>query len=581
MGSNIVATNADEVALATQSKISNCLSVPKSFLVEAGAGAGKTTSLIDALRFLQNSSSHALQSGRRVACITYTNVAKDEILDRIDADPRFFVATIHEFFWSVMKPFQSQLRSLLEPEKWAKVLERSDIDSITDQHIEYSRGYRRVTESEVSLHHDDVPALAALLMRKQKFVTRLKSQYPIVLIDEYQDTDDTLAHAILEHCVKSNKGPAFGFFGDDWQQIHSGSVGKISQTELEVIQKGTNFRSSAPIVRALNAMRPTLTQAMPSLKEKGQAFVFHTDKWLDGRVPGTHTQNDLDHELVDSALALVRETLETNGWDLAPAKTKTLILTHKSIAARQGYPTIEGIFGNKDDFVKLENHLVKFLIAMVEPARAHFKSGRTGMFFDALGITQPMLRCNSDKSHLHAALTNIVNETECGTVRSVLAHFRKPPFSIPADVEQQLNELGDLTSDKERTRRQLELEKLLDVDYREIVALNDFIGHHSPYETEHGVKGAQFENVIVLLGGGWNHYNFPRFLSYAADPSKVPQKDWKGFVRARNLFYVCASRPTTNVALLFTQQLEAAAHDVLESWFGSSNVHALPVPTSS
>ena len=28
--------------------------------------------------------------------------------------------------------------------------------------------------------------------------------------------------------------------------------------------------------------------------------------------------------------------------------------------------------------------------------------------------------------------------------------------------------------------------------------------------TQHGVKGAEFENVLVIIGRGWNQYNFGR-----------------------------------------------------------------------
>lgn len=574
----MVATDAVEVAAVAQERITNCLAESRSFLVEAGAGAGKTESLITALRFLQASPPNALQSGRRVACITFTNVAKDEILARTDSDPKFFVATIHEFFWSVMKPFQNELRALLDPDKFANALKKAEIDNFSDQRVEYSRGYRRVNESVISLDHDDVPALAAALLSRPKFVTRLKSEYPIVLIDEYQDTNNALAESIVTHCIASSKGPVFGFFGDDWQQIHPGSVGRIAHENLEFIPKGTNFRSGKPVVQVLNAMRPDLPQSLPSAKSEGETLVFHTDSWLSGRVKGPHTQDDLNPFLVDEALEQVREILASKAWDLSPDKTKTLILTHKSIAARQGYPQIEGLFEHKDDFAKLENPILRFLIEDVETALGHFRAGHVGQVFKALGMKRPDLRCSADKVDLRNALSKVANETVTGNVGSVLALLGKDPLDLPADVRKRLDELDDLSEHSERSPRQIELEALLAVEYGEVVALSEYVSHYSPYETEHGVKGAQFENVLLLLGGGWNHYNFPRFLDYASDPSKVLTKHQSGYRRARNLFYVCASRPTRNLALLFTQQLSAEAQKVLESWFGAGNLHSLAVP---
>ncbi|MBD8537518.1 UvrD-helicase domain-containing protein [Frigoribacterium sp. CFBP 8751] len=578
MSSENVATNAFHLATQAQARISECLSNSKNFLVEAGAGAGKTASLIEALRFLQVSSLGSLRPGHKVACITYTNVAKAEILERIDADQRFLVATIHEFFWSVIQPFQKDMRDLLDSEKFASALQKAGLEGFTNQRIEYARGHRRVTDAVISLDHDDVPFLAAALFSRPKFVTRLKSQYPIVLIDEYQDTNDALARAIMAHCVVPAVGPVFGFFGDDWQQIHPGSVGQLSHENLEVILKGTNFRSGAPVVKLLNAMRPALPQALPTTKPGGETLVFHTDKWEAGRVPGPHTQDDLDADLIDVALEQVREILAKNGWDLTPQKTKTLILTHKSIAARQGYPQIAELFDNNDDFAKLENPIVRFLVEDVELALMHYQAGRTGQIYEALGMNRPYVHKPSDKARLRTALDQIVETAKTGTVAGMLELFRAEPFHCPADVIRRLDELLDLDEDAERSPRQAELETLLTVAYAEIVALREYVNHHSPYETEHGVKGAQFENVVVLLGGGWNWYNFPRFLAYAAHPDKVAAKHQSGYRRARNLLYVCASRPTTNLAVLFTQKLSSEAHMVLTDWFGAENVESLTAP---
>lgn len=580
MNEKSVETNAEELADAAQARISECLTLQKSFLVQAGAGAGKTESLVKALRSLQVTAPGSLPRGQRIACITYTNIAKREIRERIGDDPRFFIATIHEFFWSVLQPFQSEMRMSLDVHRFEKALTKAGLGGISDQRVEYSRGYRRVSESVISLDHDDVPSLAASLLARPKFATLLKSLYPIVLIDEYQDTDKSLADAILEHCIGPAVGPVFGLFGDDWQQIHPRTVGLVSHENLEVIPKATNFRSGGPIVNVLNAMRPSLPQALPSRKGEGATLVFHTDSWQTGRVAGSQMQGDLDAEFVDLALRQVRDSLVIDGWDLSPDRTRTLILTHKAIAARQGYPEIARILKHNDDFAKLEHPVIRFLVENVEQARTLFSAGNVGRAFEALGMRRPYVHSSTEKAHLSALLRSVEEAAQTGTIGSMLSIFYTEPLSLPGDVQRRLAEVTELGDGNERSQSEDELEQLLNVRFDEIIALRDFISHHSPYETKHGVKGAQFENVVVLLGGGWNHYNFPRFLAYAADPSRIPKKDQAGYMRARNLFYVCASRPEKNLALLFTQELSAEAHQVLNSWFGAHNVRSLAAPSA-
>jgi len=67
-------------------KIENCFNpnTPKSFFTFAGAGSGKTRSLIKALAFLERQIGSDLSAySKQIAVITYTNAACDEILRRM------------------------------------------------------------------------------------------------------------------------------------------------------------------------------------------------------------------------------------------------------------------------------------------------------------------------------------------------------------------------------------------------------------------------------------------------------------------------------------------------------------------
>ena len=69
---------------------------PRSFFLFAGAGSGKTRSLVNALTHIRKMHGRTLTfRGQRVAVITYTNAACDEITRRLDFNPLFYVATIH------------------------------------------------------------------------------------------------------------------------------------------------------------------------------------------------------------------------------------------------------------------------------------------------------------------------------------------------------------------------------------------------------------------------------------------------------------------------------------------------------
>ena len=119
-----------------------------------------------------------------------------------------------------------------------------------------------------------------------------------------------------------------------------------------------------------------------------------------------------------------------------------------------------------------------------------------------------------------------------------------------------------------------DLEKFRVVPYAEVRALRRYLDGHSPFETKHGVKGAEFENVLVVIGRGWNQYNFGEMLELAGAQA-VPATKQAAFERNRNLFYVACSRPKRRLALLFTQQLSATAMSTLEQWFGADVIEPL------
>ncbi|MBT1636386.1 UvrD-helicase domain-containing protein [Clavibacter michiganensis] len=570
-----MSSNAEDIAAATNARILGLVRDGRHFKVEAGAGSGKTTSLIATLRAIQGDPKIDLGSGRQIACITFTNVAKAEILDRISSDPQFFVSTIHEFCWLLIQPFQQDLMRLVQEEDWAAELEKSEIAELSTQKIAYGRGYRRVTESTVYLKHDDVPELTAKLLQSKKFAAVLKSRFPIVFVDEYQDTNKALIESVLVNCIAESRGPLFGFFGDEWQQIHPQSVGGIDSPLIETVPKGTNFRSETTVVRALNKIRPALPQAVPPNTKDGTTLVFHTNLWNDGRLPGGQTLNDLRADLVDLALDKVRTHLKKEGWNLDPVATKTLILTHKAIAARQGYTTIDSIFKYNDEYTKLENPVLKYLVQGVEVARESYIEGRFGDTYEALGTHRPPIRSMRDKQMAREALDKLMAISTSGSIKTVLAELSKDPFSLPAPIADAVESLSAEATDSKRME---EMKALMEVSYSEVVALKAFLDHHSPYETEHGVKGAQFESVIAIFGGGWNHYNWPSFLNYSYDTEGIPAPKLKGFIRARNLFYVCVSRPRKNLAILLTQPIDPNGISVLQQWFGEDNIKALVAP---
>ena len=170
---------AEEASRKALAEVYGCLERKESFLVEAGAGAGKTYTLVKALHFLMDRYQHILpQRHRKIACITFTNVAKDEIDARTDRSPLIYCNTIHAFCWSLISGFQRQLRERLSGlQHWPDRI--AEVGNLGERAVEYELGHRSINDRRVSIHHDDVLILTIALMENAKFRRILTDKYPI------------------------------------------------------------------------------------------------------------------------------------------------------------------------------------------------------------------------------------------------------------------------------------------------------------------------------------------------------------------------------------------------------------------
>ena len=571
----------DSPALAgakqAQAKINKCLDEGRSFRLEAGAGAGKTYSLVAALkRMIAERGTELMQSGRMIACITYTEVAREEIARDVERHPAILVETIHAFSWAFLRQYQKALRELVSvSENRREKLEEAG--GVGSKLVEYELGFFGVDDERITLAHDDIPLYMSQLLAKPKFQLFFQQQFPIVFIDEYQDTDRDFMTAITDHYLAPKKGPLIGLFGDHWQTIYNSEY-ELAAYPIEAINKGSNFRSAPAIVDVLNRLRPELTQAVADPEAVGEARFFHTNLFSCARTNTPHSRADLFPELARTTRESLVLRLQGEGWDLS--KTKVLMLTHNVLAAEQGYPSIAKVFsGRNDAFARKEDALIKFFSETLEPMAEAYQASNYGELFRLYGA-RPAIHTHADKQSWRNDMDLLMTLRREGTIGGVLDHLQTTKRPVLPDRvlrrEEELKQLNGEPVPAEATGLQRH-QALRNVAYSEIAALVRFIDKQTPFATQHSVKGAEFENVLVVLGGGWNHYNWPQLLELIETKALITANT-KGFYRARNLFYVSISRPMKRLAVLATQTLSDTALTATTKLFGETNVEALAMP---
>ena len=189
-----------------------------NFRVEAGAGSGKTYSLNRVIEWIQaNKISDFNKKKQNVICITYTNAAVDVIAERLSDNSFILPSTIHSFAWNSIKQYQSTLLQYIDEDV---SLQCDEGDFIKVTQVQYTLGHRYKENGVHYLFHDDVLKLFCRFLDNTKFRRVFADKYPLILIDEYQDTYKPIIDKFIEYFIAEKRRPQFGFFGDSWQTIY-------------------------------------------------------------------------------------------------------------------------------------------------------------------------------------------------------------------------------------------------------------------------------------------------------------------------------------------------------------------------
>lgn len=340
-------------------KVLEVIKQGQNFILEGGAGSGKTYSLISIIEKISME-----EPKKSIVCITYTNNAVAEIRARIIND-NLRVSTIHDFIWHVIENFQKEIKECLVEliNDDAQILfvapkevlgeELISLDYFDGVRVEYTEWYSMsITEqNKVQISHDHILIVAEKMFSKYKKLSDiLKDTANYIFVDEYQDTSPLVVKILLEHLKKSTRDNIVGFFGDSMQSIYDSGVGNIDSYGLEKIQKNQNRRNPRKVINLANKFRsdglvqiPSSDVAAPNMNNGN--VIEGTVKFIYGDGI-THLEDLRNSELF--------KELE---FDI-PQKTKELRLTHKLNAETAGFSKLFELYSS-DLLVKLITDMKK------------------------------------------------------------------------------------------------------------------------------------------------------------------------------------------------------------------------------
>lgn len=594
------------VETQADAEVRRCLTNKQNFSMIAGAGSGKTSSLVTALQFLRDVEGKKLrQQEKKIACITYTNRAVAVISSRLHFDNLFEISTLHGFLWTQIKRFTPNIRQAVRdhviPAHIAKkkeddnggkskkaVAAREKVASLeTDRASLDAVPEFRYNETNFSsyaeglLNHDDVISVAAYLISTNTTLRRVLGQkYPYIFVDEAQDTFFNVVEAINKLCEDEGL-PIVGYFGDPMQQIYEKRAGEFGgPLGSVVITKKENFRCSCEVIKLLNAFRKDIEQFPAGENKSIEGSVLI--KLVKAEVPAGE-RNRYTDEQVDRASAQYEEALE--GWEWKGGETvKQLFLVRQMIARRLGFSGLHKLFTGpyassraQEDYEKGDHFLLKPFVASLHDLITATRASDQRRIIDILRKTSPAfdpIGVNA-KSKLKdmLALSKVITDElltvwKKGTLREVLQfcqkqkvcvlsdrlrdHVNRSPRPEAYDAEIHGSEKGDWLADG-----------FLAMDTKELEPLVEFVNENTPLSTQHGVKGEEYKNVVVVfddVDAAWNIYSFTKTLTPATSGAPTEGQ----YEKSTKLAYVCFSRAEENLRiLLFTPDPIAAFKELV------------------
>ncbi len=560
---DLAKAEADKV----DAQIIETLKTGHSFRVEAGAGSGKTYSLNRAIEWIQaNKWSDYSRKKQNVVCITYTNAAVDVIAERLAKDSFILPSTIHSFAWNAIKQYQSVLIDAVTTNP-DFLTDEGDFNKVIE--VAYTLGHRYKENGIQYLYHDDVLKLFCLLLDNAKFRRVFADKYPLILIDEYQDSYKPIIDRFVDYFIAKGIGPQFGFFGDAWQTIYQSNkaCGAIEHDNIDVIKKSSNFRSAPRIVQLLNDIRPDLPQKSAIDGFDGEVVVITCEDYNGARRTDRNFKGELPPEVLKSRLDEIEAKIKK---DIPNDESlKILMITHKVLATQQGYEQLLDVLG--DGLRNKEDPFLLFFMNTVEPIYKALCTSNTQLLFDTLDIKRYPITKKSEKAKWQEFRKQLA-EARTQKAIDVLELVRQTDLiPMPPNLDGYYRLYHD--APEAMYIAEVTIRSFLELEYSQFLAAIDFLYPEAVFSTEHGVKGEEYDNVVFVVSKGWNQYQFETYAPMITGKASVPSGKQAAFERNRNLFYVCCSRPKKRLFFFVSVPVDPTFKAFLVKLVGAQNYY--------
>lgn len=536
--------------------------IDNHFKIVAGPGAGKTTFLVKHIRNVLHHSDR-LGRNKKIACITYTNIGVETILNRLDKGADHIeVCTIHSFlFTHVLKPFtflinrehNLKIESITKPsehivsgnfdkaylgpkhrlsneevvKKIFWVIEEGHCKlhirgKTRDMHADLYR-YKKLFWEKGILHHDDVLALSWEILHNHPETLRvIRSKFPYIFVDEFQDTSPIQAEILKMIGLQET---IIGVIGDSAQSIYSFQGADVEQfisfklPDMIVYQMKDNHRSTEEILNLLNTIRIDLIQESPDSKKgkKPLLLVGHPFSAM------SHIQGLIDGQ-----------NLYTLSFSNVVANSVRDKVEYDDVAST----TIDSIFSENDS----NNARRKAIVSLIKAVEL----SRQKSYKEAIRELSRFLSNEDRQRQAIFIIHQLLNAYTEYSNKSIMEFYEKVKSLNFIQIPRFQKRSGSTTPAESFYREMKYSELALLIKNQEKVGFE---------RTIHQSKGSEFENVLVVVKPSPKQtYSEKRDLGFLLNPDINNEE--------HRVYYVAASRAKRNLYFCVPSLSEAGARKI-------------------
>ncbi|NOY84917.1 MAG: ATP-dependent helicase [Nitrospirae bacterium] len=600
---------------------------PKSFFLFAGAGSGKTHALVEGMKMFRKKYGQEFhRSARKVAVITYTNAACDEIKHRIDYDSIFSVSTIHSFAWALIQTFDEDIRKWLKHNLQLEIMDleerqqrgrtsQASIDRAvkiaskqkrlgrlaTIKHFTYNPNGENIGKN--SLNHTEVIGIAADFLTDKPLMQRiLIRKYPVLLVDESQDTQKDLIDAFFTVQREYSEEFCLALFGDTMQRIYSDGKTNLEKALPQNWAKPAitiNYRCPKRIVRLINKIRSGVDKHIQEpAKNAPEGFVRLFLVQDDGGNKAT----------AETEIAkMMAKITSDQQWSGESQDIKMLTLEHHMAARRGGFSDffipLYQVSKFKTGLLNGTLSGIPFFSQQVFPLVKSLQAGSRFAVARIIKKDSPLVSPGTlkkstpavaeiRKAHdaVNALFSLWKNGSDPSLIDSLVAVTASGLFAIP-DVFTPIVSRENLTGNKSKLKDPEKLtdnnpdidawDKALSAPFSQLERYIQYITDKSPFGTHQGIKGLEFPRVMVVLD---DHEARGFMFSYdklfgakaptSTDRNKAQEGRETALDKTRRLFYVTCSRAQSSLALVVYTNEKDKIREHLQrlNWFSESEI---------